>query len=352
MTFSRNCQKLQTLYEVKLITCQATPSYTYPPACLGVVPQRPPCASRHKAWDPIENERNFQRWCTFMAAGEFETAWQINDEEDRHWPSAHRLWNHDSIAGRTVQLHTLHGFGDVVQMMRFMPLLNDLGCRVQIVCRPELRCLISHFEGAEQARLILAGNEERYSDVVRFEMMELLHAFRITLADLPLRTNYLSVPKSIRADIQSRMDTRAGRRVGIVWSGSAWDPERWLPFESLRPLLKLQHIDWWSMQGPSAAEEARDSRLQRFDKQIGGGLLELAAGIANLDLLITVDTLAAHLAGALQIPTWVLLKHNADWRWFTHRSDSPWYPTLKLIRQLEPGTWGTVLEQLTQELST
>jgi ADP-heptose:LPS heptosyltransferase len=128
-----------------------------------------------------------------------------------------------------------------------------------------------------------------------------------------------------------------------VWASGEWNPERSIPIVRLKPIIHEPSFEFWSLQGDAAAAEAGpwiEARMVRDAIAIcGEGLLALAATIANLDLVITVDTLAAHLAGALGKPAWVILQYAADWRWMTARDDSPWYPTVRLFRQPKPGDW-------------
>jgi ADP-heptose:LPS heptosyltransferase len=108
----------------------------------------------------------------------------------------------------------------------------------------------------------------------------------------------------------------------------------------------MDGIEFWNLQGGSAAEEANGLPIRDATDEYGDGLLPLTSVIAQLDLVITVDTLAAHLAGALGTPAWVMLQYAADWRWMTGRSDSPWYPSLRLFRQSQPGDWRRVVEDI------
>jgi hypothetical protein len=183
------------------------------------------------------------------------------------------------------------------------------------------------------------------------EMMELPYALRLRIRQLPALKNYLHVPPELTAQKRLQMRTRSGvPKIGIVWSGSSWDPERWIPFDRLRPLLDMTCFDWLSMQGGLSSSFDCHPHLRGVGRYTSGSLLEFAAAIQALDLLITVDTLAAHIAGALGIEVWVLLKKRADWRWMQNRSDSPWYPSMRLFRQHEAGDWADVLSTVQTEL--
>jgi hypothetical protein len=143
--------------------------------------------------------------------------------------------------------------------------------------------------------------------------------------------------------------------VGIVWSSGEWDRSRSIPFSSFLSLLTADpEIEFWSLQGGSASSDAKalfDTGKMRDSAICGDGILPLASVIANLDLVITVDTLAAHLAGALAKPAWVLLQHVADWRWMLSTDRSPWYSSLRLFRQPVQGDWNGLLEIVSAELA-
>jgi hypothetical protein len=176
---------------------------------------------------------------------------------------------------------------------------------------------------------------------------ELPYLFRTTLNDLPITTHYLDLPGANVQQAADAMGPLTKPRIGLVWAGGQWNPERSIPIGLLDPIISEADVEFWSLQGDVAADDANpwiDTGMVRDATAIcGDGLVVLAATIANLDLVITVDTLAAHLAGALGKPAWVMLQYAADWRWMTARDDTPWYPSVRLFRQPKPGDWsGTV----------
>jgi hypothetical protein len=176
---------------------------------------------------------------------------------------------------------------------------------------------------------------------------------------LPLSEQYLHLPPEVEGRVKGIMGYSNSPRVGIVWAAGDWDRSRSLPFDLLLPLLRCSPCEFWNLQGGRARREwsrgGGEPHL-RDAACCGEGILALAATIAQMDLVITVDTLAAHLAGALGTSAWLLLQYAADWRWMIRRSDSPWYPSLRLYRQPAPGEWEstvhTVAEDLTRWLAT
>jgi ADP-heptose:LPS heptosyltransferase len=188
---------------------------------------------------------------------------------------------------------------------------------------------------------------------VQLEVMELPYLLRVTADRLEPMSGYLQLPPAEVAAVREAMGPRRMPRIGVVWSAGSWNPSRSVPFQELAPLLAVEGVEFWSLQGQHKAEDYDGSRpeLHRDVYECGDGILRLAAVIAELDLVITVDTLAAHLAGALGVRCWVMLQHRADWRWMTKRVDTPWYPSLRLFRQSRAGDWTGVLARVSQELT-
>ena len=274
-------------------------------------------------------------WQLHMLSGDFEQAWQASDRiRSRNTPDPNRLWNGEPIAGKNVIIRSLHGLGDAVQMFRYAPLLRPLARSVTWQVPPNLLDLTKRFCGPDQ---VITWEEHSLWEI-QIEIMELPYVFRTTLADLPIARGYLALP--------SECKTRARPRAGVVWAAGEWKQSRSVPFNAFREIFTVSSIDFISLQG-GPQKEAHPS-LQTIQP----GLLSLAQAIANLDLVITVDTLAAHLAGALDIPAYVLLEHAADWRWMTISDSSPWYPSLRLFRQPAPGDWQTPIESIRKTIGT
>jgi hypothetical protein len=167
-----------------------------------------------------------------------------------------------------------------------------------------------------------------------------MHVLRVTPDVLASKCPYLSVPP-----VELRP---AGRlHVGIVWAAGTWDSRRSLPCQSLAVLQQLAGVEWHVLQRGPALREWRHGfgTIPPIES-----IVDEARVLRALDLLITVDTCSAHLAGALGVPVWTLLPYDADWRWMLDRSDTPWYPTMRLIRQRRPGDWSEVLRTMVRDL--
>ncbi len=282
----------------------------------------------------------FETWVQAMTSGSFEMAWRINDSCGTHWPSAHRLWHEQSLQGANLVVHAKHGLGDAVQMLQYTQRLRNVSASIQFRVPANLGELLPYFQGVESGITAHPSSYETdRADTIELEMMELPYLFRTRIEDLPLAIDYLAIPEAVSAHYVTGMGRTHKRRIGIVWAGGEWDRERWVPLSLLSPLIANDTYEWWNLQGGSAAGEGYPLPMRQLFSSSVQGLVALAAIISRLDLVITVDTLAAHLAAALGKPTWLMLKHNADWRWLSGREDSPWYPSLRLFRQPSPGDW-------------
>jgi ADP-heptose:LPS heptosyltransferase len=188
----------------------------------------------------------------------------------------------------------------------------------------------------------------------RAAMMSMPCLFKTTLATIPQDVPYLSADPQLRAQWQARLAVASGMKIGIAWSGRAYPVGRSIPIEMLAEGLKnIGGATFVNLQRGAAPRDlqAASQHLPFLDLSADiADFADTAALVDNLDLVITVDTAVAHLAGAMGKPTWVLLQHVPDWRWLTQREDSPWYPTMKLFRQVQAGDWRSVVRAAAQEL--
>jgi hypothetical protein len=294
------------------------------------------------------------RWMAHMFAGDFASAWRESDAIRRrggHDP--HRLWTGESIEGSRIIVRCLHGYGDAIQFLRFAPRLRTLAAEVTYEVPPALFELAQHIDGVDPVVTWgrLAPANPIFWDA-QIEVMELPYIFRTETRDLPIAKRYLQLPQT-RCNCVNRKMGRSHPRVGVVWAAGDWNPSRSIPFPAFSGLLSEPCCEFWSLQGGGAQSDWNQlppSPRLRDSADLGDGLLNLACVISQLDLVITVDTLAAHLAGAMGIPAWVLLQHAADWRWMAGGATSPWYPSLRLFRQHVSGDWPGVIEEVRQEL--
>jgi hypothetical protein len=289
------------------------------------------------------------RWTSAMLRGDFAAAWRESDAIRRRGaPDPHRFWNGGNIRGKRLMVRCLHGFGDAVQFLRYAPALRAMAAEVIFEVAPRFVELARCFDGVEN--VITWGENappEPPSWDVQMEVMELPWFFRTELRDLPIAERYLHLPEQQAPQAANELGHSSVPRVGLVWSAGNWNTSRSVPRPTLAPLLELSDCEFWNLQGPdvdACCDGLRETARCR-DNLVG-----LAAVVSTLDLVITVDTLAAHLAGALGVPAWVMLQYAADWRWMTATSRSPWYPSLRLFRQPGPGDWESVVADVRRNL--
>ena len=326
---------------------------------------------------------------------EYEWRWQRPQSPPRQF--AQPLWDGSDLTGRTILLWMEQGLGDMIQFLRYAPLLKSplvppgrgaggegTSCTVLVECPPFLIPLFCTCPGIDH--VIAEGTPLPPFDV-HAPLMSLPHLCRTTaLPTIPNKVPYLfpdpalveqwleklasraslaeaqseqkegPSPRSLRA--LREMSSHQPFRIGIAWQGNIhhkWDRHRSIPLVEFAPLAAMPDVQLVSLQKGPGAEQVRDVAFpiadlgEDFDTA-AGAFMDTAAVCKNLDLVITADTALAHLAGALGVPVWVGLSVIADWRWLAGREDSPWYPTMRLFRQRALGDWAGVIDQMRAEL--
>jgi Flp pilus assembly protein TadD len=285
---------------------------------------------------------------------EYEWRWRVPDFKSPRRNFRQPLWTGQPLKGRRILLHAEQGFGDMIQFARYVPRVAQQGGRVILECPPELLRLMQTLPGVEQ--LIAAGRALPEFDL-HCPMLSLPLAFHTTLQSIPNVIPYLQPDSSQVAHWKARLRLPGDRlRIGLIWAGSSANPNdrnRSLALAALSPLAQSEDAVFYNLQTGPAAEQAAKGSAFEFMNPAGqlGDFADSAALIANLDLIISVDTATAHLAGALAVPVWVLVPFAPDWRWLLDRQDSPWYPTMRLLRQSRPGDWDSVIQQIASELA-
>jgi tetratricopeptide (TPR) repeat protein len=279
---------------------------------------------------------------------EFEWRWRIGDPGPKYLPP---LWlGADTLAGRTILLYAEQGVGDCLQFARYALPVAERGAKVLLAVHRELKALLANL-----ADTIFAEGEALPAFDLRCPLLSLPLAFGTTLATIPAKVPYVHADPERTARWRTRLPASGSPRVGLAWSGNPAhknDHRRSLGFDRLAPLLAVPGVQFVSLQKevrPSDAEPLRKSRLIDLAAELND-FADTAAVAANLDLIISVDTAVAHLAGAMGKPTWILLPFSPDWRWLLDREDSPWYPTARLFRQPRIGDWGSVIARVAAEL--
>jgi hypothetical protein len=278
-------------------------------------------------------------WRDNMRRGEFEATWQLSDALLDKGYGKPWVWDGSSPKGKRVLVRCNHGLGDTIQFIRYAPLLKAIASEVIVWAQPPLIPLLETARGIDLLLPLHDGDPEVEYDI-DVEVMELPHVFRTALSTIPSEVPYFHVePAPLPPD--------ETLRVGVCWRAGGQDHSRSIPFPLLARLAEIPGITWYIHQrGEGLAE--RDEGFGVI--QVFHDLLEEARAMRSLDLLISVDTMPAHLAGALAVPVWALLQRDADWRWMEARDDSPWYPTMRLFRQQRRGGWGPVIARVASEL--
>ena len=267
-----------------------------------------------------------------MLAGDFEQAWRTSDRiRASGVADPHRYWLGEPFAGKRVMVRCLHGFGDSVQFLRYLPQLRAVAASVCVQVAPEFVELAQCLDGVDE---VVTWEQAEFAWDVQMEVTELPYVLRTQVSELPVATNYLRLP------VRSAQKPQQKLRVGLAWTAGAWKPSRSIPLETLQPLLCVRGCSFWNLLREPAPQQTEGVLLE--DARCRESPLGLAERIQQLDLVVTVDTLAAHVAGAMGVPAWVLLEYEADWRWQRTRDDSPWYPLLRLFRQRCAGDWTEV----------
>ena len=263
-------------------------------------------------------------------------------------------WSGQPLVGKTLLLYAEQGFGDALQFVRFVRVAAEMGARVVLGVYAPVAALFSMIN--EKPIIVRHGEPVPDCDY-HAPLMSLPFILGLDGKTIPAETPYL------RAD-EARIGTwkawlpQAKFRIGIAWQGSKSDPTRWAPLATFAPLTRIPGVTLISLQKADGLEQLKElpsgMQVETLGPDFDAGpdaFLDTAAVMMNLDLIVTIDTAIAHLAGALGRPVWIALKRVPEWRWMLDRSDSPWYPTARLFRQKQTGEWAPVMEEIAAEIA-
>jgi hypothetical protein len=289
------------------------------------------------------NSGDAREWLRLARQGDLAGAWTLSDRIRARTPPRHdagvprhlqQIWDGTPLSGRRVLIRCYHGLGDSIQFSRYIPEVRSLAREVIVWAQPRLLPILHTLRRDIRLLPLHDGSPEVDYDL-DVEIMELPYLFRTSLSTIPTAVPYLdAAPTPLIADERLR--------VGVVWRAGDWDDRRSIPFDLLGSLFTVPHVCWYCLQHDPHRREQHPN-LRALDNTT---VLRSAGHMRALDLVISVDSMPAHLAGALGLPIWTLLAHTADWRWMDGRSDSPWYPTMRLFRQPRPDDWQSLLEQV------
>ena len=290
-----------------------------------------------------------------FAEGWDEYEWRLRSSERKGPRFPQKPWQGESLAGRHIYVEAEQGFGDTLQFIRYIPLLAARARKVTVRVHQQLVTLLRE---SLPGITVLGdrGDPEPYAcDAV---LLSLPRLFKTRLETIPAQVPYLRAPADAVQRWRARLGKMPGLKVGLVWAGNpdhVNDHRRSVDPALLAPVLATPGVSFASLQvGPRSADlkimKGRGAAIEDLASTFDD-FLESAAAVSALDLVITVDTSAAHLAGALGRPVWVLLPAVTDWRWMLHREDNPWYPNMRLFRAKDGEPWSAVIARVAQELA-
>ncbi|MDJ0557213.1 MAG: tetratricopeptide repeat protein, partial [Microcoleaceae cyanobacterium MO_207.B10] len=283
---------------------------------------------------------------------EYEWRWQHQNSIPRNFSQP--LWDGSNFQGQTLLVYTEQGLGYSIQFIRYIPLVKKLGGRIIVECnQATLKLLFSTVSEIDE--LFVQGKTLPDFDL-QIPLMSLPRILGTTLETIPANIPYLSVPKLTHFKILSTPEEKL--KVGIFWqtnTTSTSSQKRSCPIQYLQNILNLDKASFYILQKEVSSTDLEWLNSQTKIYNLGlsfNDLADTAAAIKQLDLIITIDTVIAHLAGALGKPVWVMLNFDSDWRWLTDRTDTPWYPTMRLFRQSKSNDWEEVCRKISEALST
>ena len=295
-----------------------------------------------------------------LRSGDFENGWKgyewrwklqgIIDKRSFSQP----LWDGSDISGKTILLHAEQGFGDTIQFVRYAPMVSDMGAKVIVECQEELVSLLKNVEGIHS---VIPCDKQLPVFDIHYPLLSLPYLFGTKLENIPAKIPYIHADETLVQKWRNRIESPASSfKIGLIWAG---DPKlkfghsRSCPLELFSSLAELDDFIFYSLQKGESSEQAtnppKGMKLIDYTEDIHD-FSDTAAIMNNLNLIISVDTAVAHLAGALGKRVWVLLPFVPDWRWMKDREDSPWYPSMRLFRQPSSGDWQSVMGTLEESL--
>jgi Tfp pilus assembly protein PilF len=310
---------------------------------------------------------DYARFCEsnlHLMRGDYPRGYALYDAHRAVYPPRYRerLWDGVPLAGRTVLLYAQHGLGDTLQFVRYVSRAAALGGRVVLQVQPQLLPLLGRQPGAVR---VLSNLADPGSFDVQASLLELPAVLGDTLDTIPADVPYLAADRRLRRRWAHRLAGDGGFKVGLVWHGNPKQKDglvRSCRLADMAPVWELHGVSAYSLQVGVGSEELAELAggagragtppvrdLGALDVE-AGAFMDTAAIVDSLDLVVTVDTSVAHLAGGLGRPVWMVVPYWADWRWMVDRDDSPWYPTMRIFRQRRPGAWGPVFAELAAAL--
>jgi len=306
---------------------------------------------------PDDADTHFNRSLFLLKAGRLSEGWSEHEWRWRGIMPPHGIeipqWQGEPAKGRRILLHWEQGFGDTLQFVRYAPMVAERGLHVTLEVQVPLKRLMESLDGVET---VLAPGDRRGEFDLHCPLLSLPFAFGTTLDTVPADIPYLTAPDALLADWRRRVGD-GGLKVGLAWAGKSvagdvravyTDKRRSMAIETLAPLGAIPGVRWFSLQKDGSSDSAPFAMDDLMPQ--AADFADTAALVASLDLVITVDTAVAHLAGALGKPVWMLSRFDGCWRWLQGRADSPWYPAMRIYHQTAQGDWASAVALLAADL--
>ncbi|MDF1748760.1 MAG: tetratricopeptide repeat protein [Alphaproteobacteria bacterium] len=320
---------------------------------------------RVRELQPNQARGTFAPAAVLLMDGQYEKGWAAY--ESRYAMSAfkpnvpnirERLWDGSPLNGRTLLVHVEQGFGDTIQFCRYVPMLRQrlgTGGKIIFLCEKEVYRLMGTLDGVDELYHLRQENAEIVFDV-QIPLLSLPHRFGTTLETVPRNIPYLSVPESAMREASLPKSKDGVIKAGIVWTGRPTHSDnlyRSMPLKEFANLFGINGVDFHSLQIGNGVADLQPylKRGNVFDHSSDiKDFADTAAILKELDVLISVDTAVCHLAGAMGKDVWTMLPFGGEWRWLRNREDTPWYPTMRLVRQRILSDWGIVLDRVQEGL--
>ena len=310
-------------------------------------------------FNPNDADAHWNMSLAFLLSGNFKQGWKeyewrfkVKEFFQRTFPQ--RSWDGADIAGSTILLYAEQGLGDTIQFIRYAPLVAQRGAKVVVECQKELTSLLQNVEGIYK---VISQGEPLPEFDVHYPLLSLPLLFNTTLESIPATIPYINInPVLVQKWREKVKIDNSKLKIGLVWAGRQRNKKercRSCSLDTFSPFAQIDDITFYSLQKGEAAKQSKNPpkgmKLIDYTEEIHD-FSDTAAFIENFDLIISIDTVVAHLAGALGKPVWTLIPFSPDWRWMLNREDSPWYPTMRIFRQQAIGEWESVIVHIKEEL--
>lgn len=295
----------------------------------------------------------------------YEWRWKAYNENPRRFNLP--MWEGQDLTDQTLLVHAEQGLGDTIQFVRYLKILKAQFPTLTIVFESQNQ-LVPILKQQPYIDRVLSRNEQPPFAHYQIPLMSIPRIVKTTLETIPAQTPYLQHDQTLTQEWKEKLADDHNLKVGICWQGNAQYKSvslrraviaKSIALSLFGPLTDIKGVTLYSLQQINGEDQITDcpfkDKIVTFDAsfdQQHGRFMDTAAVMQNLDLVITVDTGTAHLAGALNTPTWIMLSFPADWRWLRNRTDSPWYSTVRLFQQTKTGEWEPVIKKIAKELKT